>query len=532
MAGRKKNESSPATRPELLSLLRTCKANPDDTTARLVLADWLEEYGDQADHDWAEAIRLQMAPQTPEGKCRVAQILASHKDSWFGRLVKARHTCEFRRGLLWLRLQVTNAVAVTLLKLAPTETFARVAELAIDGVPTSALELIAGMDGLAELQSLTIHSPSSDEVAEVLARSPNFARLRELRLTSRKMTDRGLAALAGSHHLRLLADLNISNSRVTAEGLRQFAKAPFRSALSSLCLFACEQLGDLKQAIPALSGLPALASLDIDHCGIGPAGAAALADTGGFGNLSKLSLKFNNLGPAGVTALAATRGFPALRDLDLGYNNIGDGGMRALAGSDLLGRLTAIQLGTNQGITLAGFRALVHSPRVANLEVFWFTCNYLGDASAEILATSPYLGKLRHLQLESNRLTAAGVAALTRAPWMQNIETLELQSNAIGDAGVRALAGCPAVANLRHLSLWSSSLGITDAGAVALAGSPYLRNLERLGLDLNPITDTGALALLHSPHLVRLTRASLSHEQLSPAVVEQWKARFADEFGV
>jgi uncharacterized protein (TIGR02996 family) len=41
--------SGPLTRPELLALLAAVKDDPDDDTPRLVVADWLEEYGDKAD---------------------------------------------------------------------------------------------------------------------------------------------------------------------------------------------------------------------------------------------------------------------------------------------------------------------------------------------------------------------------------------------------------------------------------------------------------------------------------------------------
>ena len=47
-------------RPELIALLDACKDEPDDDAPRLVLADWLEEYGDESDRDRAEFIRLQI----------------------------------------------------------------------------------------------------------------------------------------------------------------------------------------------------------------------------------------------------------------------------------------------------------------------------------------------------------------------------------------------------------------------------------------------------------------------------------------
>jgi uncharacterized protein (TIGR02996 family) len=47
------------------ALLRDICANPDDTGARLVYADWLDEHGDEKDRIRAEFIRLQ---------CRIAAL--------------------------------------------------------------------------------------------------------------------------------------------------------------------------------------------------------------------------------------------------------------------------------------------------------------------------------------------------------------------------------------------------------------------------------------------------------------------------
>jgi len=41
------------------ALMAAIIANPDEDTPRLVLADWLDENGDEHDHGRAEFIRLQ-----------------------------------------------------------------------------------------------------------------------------------------------------------------------------------------------------------------------------------------------------------------------------------------------------------------------------------------------------------------------------------------------------------------------------------------------------------------------------------------
>jgi uncharacterized protein (TIGR02996 family) len=49
-------------RPELTALLEACKDAPDEDAPRLVLADWLEEHGGEADRARAAFIRLQLRP--------------------------------------------------------------------------------------------------------------------------------------------------------------------------------------------------------------------------------------------------------------------------------------------------------------------------------------------------------------------------------------------------------------------------------------------------------------------------------------
>src|SRR5262245_40708979 len=55
-------------RRELLALLNACKQNPDDEAARGVLADWLEEHGDEDDRRRAEFIRLELASGPERGR--------------------------------------------------------------------------------------------------------------------------------------------------------------------------------------------------------------------------------------------------------------------------------------------------------------------------------------------------------------------------------------------------------------------------------------------------------------------------------
>ena len=59
MARKSASPPSPAPRPEVLAFLRAAREQSDDDTPRLVLADWLEEHGSEADVARAALVRLQ-----------------------------------------------------------------------------------------------------------------------------------------------------------------------------------------------------------------------------------------------------------------------------------------------------------------------------------------------------------------------------------------------------------------------------------------------------------------------------------------
>src|SRR5262245_27194895 len=93
---------SAAPHPDLLAMLEAVKDHPDDDAPRLVLADWLEEYG-RTESEWARArfIRLQCQlarmtaaardcralaeqPQYQELKAREGSLRREHLTSWLG----------------------------------------------------------------------------------------------------------------------------------------------------------------------------------------------------------------------------------------------------------------------------------------------------------------------------------------------------------------------------------------------------------------------------------------------------------------
>jgi uncharacterized protein (TIGR02996 family) len=95
------DDMSREPRIELLALLDDVKANPDDLTPWLVLCDWLEENGDEADRARSEYCRLcfdKLGKQTyasdwEKGERR-RELFRTYKQTWFGPILALRPTMQ------------------------------------------------------------------------------------------------------------------------------------------------------------------------------------------------------------------------------------------------------------------------------------------------------------------------------------------------------------------------------------------------------------------------------------------------------
>ena len=96
------------SRPEVMALLEAAKDSPAEEGPLLVLADWLEEHGDEHDRARAELIRVQgelarlgLAPmRRVELRRRQRDLIAAHGKAWLGSLARVGKGWEFHRGLL------------------------------------------------------------------------------------------------------------------------------------------------------------------------------------------------------------------------------------------------------------------------------------------------------------------------------------------------------------------------------------------------------------------------------------------------
>jgi uncharacterized protein (TIGR02996 family) len=268
----------PPPRPEVLAFLRACKENPEDDTPRLVLADWLQEHGDEHDAARGEFIRAQCSlagmkaddPRRKPLEQQAQELEARHGAAWLGPLAAYRRSFEFvsgfrgeyHRGLLAINQAARRLFERPLRGLTKTEAFAWVEDMTLRnaGGWESVLAAFAPLAGVTALRlpktrnlkvpylgvgrtktlvlspylaNLTLLDLSGQYTGvggtAAVANSPHLRRLRTLLLADNKIGPRRAHALVGSPHLDHLTLLDLRGNRLT-RGDQEALRARFPSA--------------------------------------------------------------------------------------------------------------------------------------------------------------------------------------------------------------------------------------------------------------------------------------------------------------
>jgi uncharacterized protein (TIGR02996 family) len=174
---------------ERLAFLRAIRANPDDDTARLVFADWLDEHDDPL----GEFIRVQLElepiryridnPRAMELHKREDELLRAHRDDWIPTNELLTNPSDFgpvfRRGLpdyacLSLDTFLKNGEAIF-------AAYPTLREVALYGVANRCWELTMS-PLLANLETLEIADWPTEDDAISLGVSPHLPRISRFKL--------------------------------------------------------------------------------------------------------------------------------------------------------------------------------------------------------------------------------------------------------------------------------------------------------------------------------------------------------------
>src|SRR4051812_40567399 len=188
-------------RPELRVFLEDIREHPDEEGVRLILADWLEDTGDEGDAARAELIRLQVALGRPNRherrlRRREAALLAEWAGDWLGPLATLSSGWHFERGLLRLSLRASACFDAELDRVSRTEAYAWAEALTLLDATPGAMGQLVNLPLLSGVRELAFQdSRVGNAGMELLARAPGLADLRVLRLAGCGIGGPGLAPL-------------------------------------------------------------------------------------------------------------------------------------------------------------------------------------------------------------------------------------------------------------------------------------------------------------------------------------------------
>jgi uncharacterized protein (TIGR02996 family) len=383
-------------RAELLALLAAVKAEPDDDTPKLALADWLEEQDHAADRARGQYLRTLIAcaplsqddPLRPSLLARLSELWRYHP-AWLGSLSGAGFRCwhnSARWGLLLPGIDGKDLVTKKAIAMAGSEEYAWVAGLAFRKLGLREHRRFVNSPLLESLIALDYDHVEPALMVD-LAQAPGAAALKYLTIYSGRMGTEGSAAIAGTE-------------TPTLRGLRE------------LSLRACDIGGDAGFRLycdsPALDDLQVLS---VSGVGLTIHSARAFADGAGLPSLRELNLEGAQIGSDGTLILIHKASAGRLRKLNISAVRAADYGVEAICRADHLCNLTHLDLSNNQ----------------------------LTDRSAVAIASAEHLGGLEDLNLQNNTIGEGGAVALARGRFLENLRCLNLWRNEVGARGSAAL---------------------------------------------------------------------------------------------
>jgi uncharacterized protein (TIGR02996 family) len=367
-------------RPEVLALLRESKQRVWDDMPRLVLADWLQEHGDESERALGEVMHSQVLrtfwpwnhywSETPDYTGRERELITAHAESWLGELAR-QVKWTVGRGLFRIRCSA-DQVAGGVFEPPP---------------------LPGGMEWVEtlSLEHVSLWHSDGAKRAEEIAGSPLLARVGILDLSDAfGLTD--WARILASPSLRLLSGLRPGH--MLEDSCDSLFRSLDRTGLNCLDLSSAALFETPLRAFLASDRLQQFRALNLRHAVCGSKELMLLAASSACRNLHDLALYAYSATDEALAALFASPHFPSLRRLALtGNRKLTAANIEHLIHSSM--PLGYLALGAE--VTADAVIALAGSPwasRLTDLELGGF----LNLAASRALATSPYLAGLRTLK--------------------------------------------------------------------------------------------------------------------------------------
>lgn len=226
------------------AFLRAIAEQPDDDTARLVFADWLDERDDASCDARAEFIRLQIRaarmsyddPERETVRQRSDQLLNEWGNIWQREMPAGfRVLSGYRRGFAYRAAAIASAVERAADN--PLTFLLEYLELGID-VSTTGLRVVVKQPLFARLTELVVRSeiPIGWSGAKALAEG-DYPRLERLGLARQAIGDVGLRYLCNSWGLMRLRELDLSMNDITDDGITALLRSGLTARIQRLDLW-------------------------------------------------------------------------------------------------------------------------------------------------------------------------------------------------------------------------------------------------------------------------------------------------------
>lgn len=283
------------------ALLRAVCDDPDDDTARLAYADWLDENASgQSDRARAEFVRIQVAeaakPVTwlnnrPWTK-REHELYKAHQHTWRAELPTYPG----------LGIHSGNDYGFGYERGFPFELYAKSVRSYLKAAPALFTRVPITKVRFAAF---------TERTAVELARSPWLGRVRFLDQYNGIGADT-LAAIGTSPHVGNLREVLLDGG-ITAADLWPFLANPALTGLRKFRVSRLSRIGSgIVEALVGSSSAGAFEEVWLSSCGIGPDAAADLPALMRLPNLRNVNLGSNRIGDEGMIAVAGTTPAPPI----------------------------------------------------------------------------------------------------------------------------------------------------------------------------------------------------------------------------
>jgi uncharacterized protein (TIGR02996 family) len=443
------------------AFLQDIIAHPDDDTARLIYADWLDEHGQP---ERGEFIRVQCALASLSEEddrrwpllAREKALLAAHEEEW------RRPFDEFfsqilPQATLWSRMKRYFGAPPEDGQPRVTGKFERGFLQAISFGQAHLLEALHRYSRIQPLQCLELTMRDAGDERWLYDCSLEFPSVRRLHL--RTWTPPGTR-----ESMRQVSFIFPELRHLQIDGIEICADPPRENWLCHLhsLKVGCSPAVSTQALVALLAGLTegSLSRLHISGGSLGLNAVRALILSPGYERIQSLGLIDSRMSDAELDLLVTSPRLRQLRELSLSGSFLHDERARSLAGSEFLCNLHSLDV-SRCAIGWDGLSALAHSRHLSGLHSLILSSrrdsyekvNYIGDQGACILARTPCLTKLTRLELQHSEIGAEGVEALASSEAMSGLRILDLRGNDIGDRGLRALLDSPHLNHLQDLRL-------------------------------------------------------------------------------